>query len=59
MRSLYKVSQKNIPQYSRIKKKVQLTAVNSVNDLVQQVRSRLYDDIQRLHGTMPLWGVDR
>ena len=31
----------------------------SVDDLVQQVRSRLYDDIQRLHGTMPLWGVDR
>jgi predicted NACHT family NTPase len=30
----------------------------SVDDLVQQVRSRLHDDIQRLHGTMPLWGVD-
>src|SRR4028119_280729 len=30
-----------------------------VDALVQQVRSRLYDDIQRLHGTMPLWGVDR
>jgi len=26
---------------------------------VQQVRSRLHDEIQRLHGTMPLWGVDR
>lgn len=23
------------------------------------MRSRLLDDIQRLHGTMPLWGVDR
>jgi NACHT domain len=23
------------------------------------MRSRLHDDIQRLHGTMPLWGVDR
>src|SRR4028118_542805 len=31
----------------------------SVDELVQQVRSRLHDDIQRLHGTMPLWGVDR
>ena len=30
----------------------------AIDDLVQQVRSRLYDDIQRLHGTMPLWGVD-
>ncbi len=30
----------------------------SVEELVQQVRSRLHDDIQRLHGTMPLWGVD-
>jgi len=30
----------------------------SVDDLVQQVRSRLYDDIQCLHGTIPLWGVD-
>ncbi|NKB18218.1 MAG: NACHT domain-containing protein, partial [Pseudanabaena sp. CRU_2_10] len=27
-------------------------------DLVQQVRSRLHDDIKSLHGTMPLWGVD-
>lgn len=30
----------------------------SVDDLVPQVRSRLRDDIQCLHGTMPLWGVD-
>ncbi len=30
----------------------------SVDALVQQVRSRIHDDIQRLHGTMPLWGVD-
>ncbi len=30
----------------------------SVDELVQQVRSRLHHDIQRLHGTMPLWGVD-
>ncbi|WP_427157309.1 NACHT C-terminal helical domain 2-containing protein [Aliinostoc sp. HNIBRCY26] len=31
----------------------------SVDELVQQVRSRIHDDIQRLHSTMPLWGVDR
>ncbi len=30
----------------------------AIDDLVEQVRSRLHDDIQRLHGTMPLWGVD-
>jgi hypothetical protein len=29
-----------------------------LDQLVQQVRSRFHDDIQRLHGTMPLWGVD-
>ena len=32
---------------------------DDIDALVQQVRSRLHDDIQRLHGTMPLWGVDR
>ena len=37
----------------------QSAEVASVDELVQQVRSRLHDDIQRLHGTMPLWGVDR
>src|SRR4028119_1938761 len=31
---------------------------DDIDGLVQQVRSRLHDDIQRLHGTMPLWGVD-
>jgi len=30
-----------------------------IDVLVQKVRSRLHDDIQSLHGTMPLWGVDR
>ncbi len=29
-----------------------------MDELVQQVRSRFHDDIQRLNGTMPLWGVD-
>ncbi|MBP5975184.1 NACHT domain-containing NTPase [Brasilonema sp. CT11] len=31
---------------------------NSVDDLVQQVRSHIHDNIQSLHGTMPLWGID-
>ena len=30
-----------------------------IDVLVQKVRSHLHDDIQSLHGTMPLWGVDR
>ncbi|WP_445175357.1 NACHT domain-containing protein, partial [Microcoleus sp.] len=30
-----------------------------IDALVQQVRSRLHDDIQRLHSTMPLWWIDR
>jgi hypothetical protein len=30
---------------------------NSVDDLVQQVRSHIHDTIQSLHGTMPLWGI--
>lgn len=33
-------------------------SIASVDELLQQVRSRFYDDIQRLHGTMPLWGID-
>jgi len=36
----------------------QLTEVASGEELVQQVRSRVHKDIQRLHGKMPLWGVD-
>ncbi|MEG4531812.1 NACHT domain-containing protein [Microcoleus sp. D2_18a_D3] len=32
---------------------------DDIDALVQQVRSHLHDDIQRLHGTMPLWGIDR
>ncbi|MBW4694688.1 MAG: NACHT domain-containing protein [Lyngbya sp. HA4199-MV5] len=35
-----------------------VSPLKSADELVQQVRSRLHDDIQRLHGTMPLWGVD-
>lgn len=30
-----------------------------IDALVQQVRSRLHDDIQCLHGTIPLWSIDR
>ncbi len=29
-----------------------------IAEWVQTVRSRLHNDIQHLHGTMPLWGVD-
>ena len=32
--------------------------LKSVDELVQEVRSRIHDDIQLLHGMMPLWGVD-
>jgi predicted NACHT family NTPase len=30
-----------------------------VDDLVKQVRTRIHDRIQSLHGTMQLWGIDR
>jgi len=32
---------------------------SDIDALVENVRSRLHDDIQSWHGTMPLWGVDR
>jgi predicted NACHT family NTPase len=32
---------------------------SNLDALVQEVRSHLHDDIQLLHGTMPLWGIDR
>jgi predicted NACHT family NTPase len=35
-----------------------VSPLKSVDELVEQVRLRLHDDIQRLHSTMPLWGVD-
>lgn len=31
---------------------------DDIDALVQQVRSHFHDDIQRLHATMPLWGID-
>jgi hypothetical protein len=33
--------------------------VRPVGVLVEEVRSRLYDDIQSRHGKMPLWGMSR
>ncbi|WP_414756607.1 NACHT domain-containing protein [Anabaena sp. CCY 9910] len=35
-----------------------LTDTKSIDILVQEVRKRLHDDIHRLHGKMPLLGVD-
>jgi predicted NACHT family NTPase len=32
---------------------------SQVDDLVQQVRNRLHERIQSLHGTIRLWGIDR
>ena len=46
------LSQSNLPGVEQAGSNI------SVDELVQRVRSRLHDDIQRLHGTMPLWGVD-
>ena len=34
------------------------TDTSDIDALVENVRSRLHDDIQSWHGTMPLWGVD-
>ncbi|MEQ8380996.1 MAG: NACHT domain-containing protein [Coleofasciculus sp. A1-SPW-01] len=35
-----------------------VTDTSDIDALVENVRSRLHDDIQSLHGTIPLWGVD-
>jgi len=35
-----------------------VTDTSDIDALVENVRSRLHDDIQSWHGTMPLWGVD-
>jgi predicted NACHT family NTPase len=32
--------------------------IASVDDLVKRLRDHLHDSIHRLHGTMPLWGID-
>ncbi|MBD2121263.1 NACHT domain-containing NTPase [Trichocoleus sp. FACHB-262] len=34
------------------------TSISNIDVLVQQVRSHIHNHIQKLHGTMPLWGVD-
>lgn len=36
----------------------EIVQTTKVDDLVQQVRAYLHDSIKRLHGTMPLWGID-
>ena len=56
--ALQGIPEENTPIFKSLKKKIQLTAINLVDDLVQQVRMRIHDTIQSLHGTMPLWGVD-
>lgn len=50
VRSLLQELQSPVPTVS--------TLVKSVDELVEKVRSRFHNDIQRLHGTMPLLGVD-
>ncbi|MBD2563967.1 MULTISPECIES: hypothetical protein [Nostoc] len=36
-----------------------VTGRKSIDVLVQKVRERLHDNIQSLHSTMPLWGINR
>ncbi|AFY41864.1 NACHT domain-containing protein [Nostoc sp. PCC 7107] len=57
--ALQGITEEHTPEFKNIKKKAQLKAQNPVDDLVQQVRHRLHDDIQSSHGVMPLWGIDR
>src|SRR4028119_2375958 len=52
------VQQKGKPPSSLLDPPVK-SVKDDIDALVQQVRSRLHDRIQRLHGTMPLLGVDR
>ena len=42
----------------QLKISTSVKSVATLDDLVKQVRSRFHEDIQSLHGTMPLWGVD-
>jgi len=55
--ALQGIPEEHTPVFKNLKK-VQLRATNPVDDLVQQVRIRLHNSIQRLHGVMPLWGID-
>ena len=55
--ALQGIPEENTPVFKNFKK-AQLKTENTIDELVQQVRARIHDDIQRLHGTMPLWGVD-
>ena len=48
-------------ELDEIEQNLSLSKASDINDihvLVQKVRKCLHDDIQRLHGTMPLLGVD-
>ncbi|WP_104899440.1 NACHT domain-containing protein [Nostoc sp. 'Peltigera membranacea cyanobiont' N6] len=56
--ALQGIPEEHTPVFKNLKKKVQLRATNPVDDLVQQVRSRIHHSIQSLHGVMPLWGID-
>jgi len=31
---------------------------SSLEELIEQVRTRLYEDIRKVYGTVPLWGID-
>ncbi len=55
--ALQGIPEENTPVFKNLKK-AQLKTENTIDELVQQVRSRIHDNIQQLHGTMPLWGVD-
>jgi predicted NACHT family NTPase len=35
-----------------------LSSEYTIDELVQTVRSRIHDNIQSLHSTMPIWGID-
>jgi nucleoside phosphorylase len=49
------------PQEAEPKSLIVASAQNtdSLDELVRRVRLHVHDDIQQLHGTMPLWGIDR
>ena len=55
--ALQGIPEEHAPVFKNLKK-VPLTVTNPVDDLVQQVRTHLHDNIQSLHGTIPLWGID-
>lgn len=56
--ALQRIPEEHTPVFKNIKKKSNLKTANPIEDLVQQVRILVHEDIQRLHATMPLWGID-